>query len=76
MSLGAALGEGRDLAEIIAERVTVAEGVATAPAVVALARRHNVEMPICEAVAAIVTGEASVDDAIGSLLARPFKREA
>ena len=76
MSLGAALGEGRDLADIIAERVTVAEGVATAPAVVALARRHNVEMPICEAVAAIVTGEASVDDAIGGLLARPFKREA
>jgi glycerol-3-phosphate dehydrogenase (NAD(P)+) len=76
MSLGAALGQGRDLTDIISERVTVAEGVATAPAVVELARRHNVEMPICEAVAGIVTGKSTVDDAIDALLARPFKREA
>lgn len=76
MSLGAALGEGRSLADVMGERVTVAEGVATAPAVVALARQLGVEMPICEAVAAVVTGSTSVDDAIVSLLSRPFKRES
>jgi len=76
MSLGAALGQGRELTDIINERVTVAEGVATAPAVVELAGRHDVEMPICEAVAGIVTGKSTVDDAIDALLARPFKREA
>ncbi|MEP0068215.1 NAD(P)H-dependent glycerol-3-phosphate dehydrogenase [Pyruvatibacter sp.] len=76
MSLGAALGEGRSLADILGERVSVAEGVATAPAVVALARTHGVEMPICEAVASVVMGQASVDEAITALLSRPFKREA
>ncbi|CDO59640.1 Glycerol-3-phosphate dehydrogenase [NAD(P)+] (EC 1.1.1.94) [Candidatus Phaeomarinobacter ectocarpi] len=76
MSLGAALGEGRPLAEILGERVSVAEGVATAPAVVALARKHGVEMPICEAVASVVTGTATVDDAITALLSRPFRRES
>lgn len=76
MSLGAALGAGRSLADILGERVSVAEGVATAPAVVALARTHGVEMPICEAVASVVMGQASVDEAITALLSRPFKREA
>jgi len=76
MSLGAALGEGCTLEDIQRARVSVAEGVATAPAVVALARRHHVEMPICEAVARVVTGAIGVDDAIAALIARPFKREA
>ena len=76
MSLGTALGEGRPLAAILGERRSVAEGVATAPAVVALAARHHVEMPICEAVAAVIAEQMNVDEAIGSLLARPFRREA
>ena len=45
------------------------------PAVVELARRHGVEMPICEAVNEILAGRASVDDAIETLLARPFTLE-
>jgi len=76
MSLGAALGEGRTLADVLGERISVAEGVASAPAVVALAKSQNIEMPICEAVADVVAGHSSVDDAITSLLSRPFKREA
>lgn len=75
MSLGIALGQGHTLAEILGDRISVAEGVATAPAVVALARKHNVEMPICEAVAAVVTGNMTVNDAISTLMARPFRRE-
>ena len=74
-SLGVALGEGRKLAEILAERRSVAEGVASAPAVAALAARHKVEMPICAAVDAIVAGKLDVDAAIDALLARPFRAE-
>jgi len=74
-SLGAALGEGRKLADILAERRSVAEGMESAPAVVALAAKHNVEMPISMAVEAIVTERISIDDAITQLLARPFKAE-
>ncbi len=76
MSLGMALGEGRTLAEILAERRSVAEGVASAPAVVALAAKLGVDMPICSAVAGIVTGKLDVDAAIEGLLNRPLRSEA
>ncbi|MFN3835933.1 MAG: NAD(P)H-dependent glycerol-3-phosphate dehydrogenase [Glycocaulis sp.] len=75
MSCGLALGRGETLADIMAARNSVTEGVATAPAVLELAARHGVDMPICAAVAAVVAGEASVDEAITALLARPFKSE-
>jgi len=74
-SLGAGLGQGRTLAEIQAERRSVAEGVESAPAVLALAAKHGVEMPICAAVAAILAGRMDIDDAITALLSRPFKAE-
>lgn len=74
-SLGAALGEGRALNEILAERRSVAEGMESAPAVAALAKRHGVEMPICEAVDAILANRVTIDGAIAMLLSRPFKSE-
>jgi glycerol-3-phosphate dehydrogenase (NAD(P)+) len=74
-SLGAALGEGRKLKDILAERRSVAEGMESAPAVVALAAKYKVEMPICAAVEAIVAERISIDDAIVALLSRPFKAE-
>ena len=74
-SLGAALGEGRTLEEVLAERRSVAEGVESAPAVVALAQKHGVEMPISSAVDDIVAGRVSIDEAIFALLSRPFKLE-
>jgi glycerol-3-phosphate dehydrogenase (NAD(P)+) len=73
-SLGEALGAGRSLAEILAERQSVAEGVDSAAAVVELARRLGVEMPICEAVAAVLAG-GDIDAELGRLLARPLRRE-
>jgi glycerol-3-phosphate dehydrogenase (NAD(P)+) len=76
MSLGFALGQGRRLQHVLAERRTVTEGVATAPAVVTLAERHVVDMPICRAMAAIIGEKLSIDDAIEALLNRPFKAEA
>ncbi len=74
-SLGAALGEGRAIGEVLAGRVSVAEGVASAPAVVALAARHGVEMPICTAVDDLLAGRLDVDAAIAALLSRPFRAE-
>jgi len=75
MSLGAALGRGERLADILAERNSVAEGVASAPAVMELAGRLGVDMPICEAVNAILHGGSDVEDIITGLLARPFRHE-
>lgn len=75
MSLGIELGKGRPLADILAERKTVSEGVATAKAVVGLAEKAGVDAPICEAVAALVAGKKTVDEIVAGLLARPFKSE-
>ncbi len=76
MSLGAELGKGRKLEDILAERNTVSEGVATAGAIHALAVKAGAEAPICEAVAALVAGDMTVDEIIAALLARPFRSEA
>ncbi|MBE7218981.1 MAG: NAD(P)-dependent glycerol-3-phosphate dehydrogenase, partial [Caulobacteraceae bacterium] len=76
MSVGLALGRGETLEQALAGKRTVAEGVASAPAVRALARRLGVETPICEAVAAVLAGELGVEAAIEGLLARPLRPEA
>jgi glycerol-3-phosphate dehydrogenase (NAD(P)+) len=73
--LGLALGRGLSIAEANGSITGVVEGVATAQAVVALAGRHGVEMPISEAVAAIVEHGADIKQTIAGLLARPFKTE-
>jgi glycerol-3-phosphate dehydrogenase (NAD(P)+) len=75
MSVGLALGQGLTLEQALAGKLSVAEGVASAPAVRALARKLGVETPICEAVAAILDGDLAVDAAIAALLARPLKSE-
>lgn len=75
MSLGVELGRGRELEEILGERRSVAEGVCTAAAAVALAARLGVEMPICAAVDAIINKGAGVEATIHTLLSRPFKSE-
>lgn len=75
MSLGFALGQGRKLADILAERQSVAEGVPTAASAATLAKLHQVDMPIVSAVDAILNHGARVDDTVAALLARPFKSE-
>jgi glycerol-3-phosphate dehydrogenase (NAD(P)+) len=75
MSVGLALGAGQTLEQALAGKVSVAEGVASAPAVLALANKLGVETPICAAVAAILSGEVQVDEAIAALLARPITTE-
>ncbi|WP_040507389.1 NAD(P)H-dependent glycerol-3-phosphate dehydrogenase [Gluconobacter morbifer] len=70
-SLGLELGEGRPLADILAARTTVAEGVHTAPAMQALARATDVSAPIMETVTRLLAGEFTPDDARHLLLDRP-----
>ena len=76
MSVGLALGLGQTLEAALSGKLSVAEGVASAPAVRALAAKLGVEAPICEAVAAILAGEVEVDAAIAGLLSRPLKSES
>lgn len=74
-SLGLALGQGRSLEAILAERQAVTEGVHSAGAVTALAASLGVETPICGAVDAVVNRGADLTRTIESLLARPIKAE-
>ncbi|MGE3711051.1 MAG: NAD(P)H-dependent glycerol-3-phosphate dehydrogenase [Hyphomicrobiaceae bacterium] len=75
MSLGRAIGQGQSLQAVLAGRRSVAEGVYTASAVVRRARAIGIEMPIAEAVDAIVQGSITVDAAIEGLLSRPQRPE-
>lgn len=74
-ALGLELGRGRRLDDVLGGRTSVTEGVATAPAVVAMAKAAGVEMPICAAVADLVAGARGLDEIIAALLARPLKAE-
>ena len=75
MSLGLALGQGQSVTEALAGKLSVAEGAASAPAVRDLAARLEVELPICEAIAAILDGQIRPDEAIDALLSRPLRSE-
>lgn len=74
-SLGVAMGQGQSLSSILAARRAVTEGVATAGAITALARKLRVEMPICEAVDTLLNHGGSPADLVDGLLARPFRSE-
>ena len=74
-SLGKGIGEGRSAAELLADRHTVAEGAFTAPVLARLAAEKGIEMPIVDAVDALIAGRASVDEVLGALLSRPLKPE-
>ena len=75
MSLGRALGQGQTLQAVLGSRRSVSEGVFTAAAVVRVAADKGVDMPICQAVSAIVEGKLTVDAAIEALLSRPQRAE-
>jgi glycerol-3-phosphate dehydrogenase (NAD(P)+) len=75
-SLGKGIGEGRSAAELLADRKTVAEGAFTAPVLARLAKDKGIDMPIVDAVDALIAGRANVDEVLGALLSRPPKAEA
>ncbi|CAN5260859.1 NAD(P)H-dependent glycerol-3-phosphate dehydrogenase [soil metagenome] len=74
-SLGKGLGEGKPAAGLLADRRTVAEGAFTAPVLREAARAVGVDMPVVEAVCALLNDEAGVSDIISALLARPIRSE-
>jgi glycerol-3-phosphate dehydrogenase (NAD(P)+) len=73
--VGIELGKGRRLPEILAQMRMVAEGVETAAPLLALAREHQIEMPITEQVDAILHRGKAPKDAIREIMDRPLKRE-
>jgi len=74
-SLGVALGQGRNLAEIQSGMRMVAEGVPTTAATVELARRNSMEMPITEQMYAVLYEGRAPQEAIRELMERRLKTE-
>jgi len=74
-SLGIGIGEGCSAAELLADRRTVAEGAFTAPVLARVSREKGIDMPIVNAVDALVAGRANVDQVLDELLSRPPRAE-
>ncbi|CNE09468.1 glycerol-3-phosphate dehydrogenase NAD(P)+ [Mycobacterium tuberculosis] len=74
-TFGENLGRGMTLEEVIAVTRQTAEGVKSSEAVLELARKHNVEMPITEAVTAVLHHGMPIKEAAVSLISRSPKPE-
>lgn len=74
-TVGERIGKGQKLAAILEKMDSVAEGVPTTQSVVQLARRYNVEMPITEAVYAVLFENKDALDALSDLMSRDPKPE-
>lgn len=74
-SLGLSLGQGLAMAQIMAERKSVTEGIHTAKATVALAALHGIEMPVSMAVHRCVNEGLSLEIALKEILNRPLGQE-
>lgn len=73
-ALGQSLGSGMDLKHI-AGSTSLAEGAFTASVLAEMAQEHGIDMPIVQAVAAILDGRLTIDEAIDGLLTRPIRTE-
>ncbi len=73
--VGIALGSMGAASPTLEKNVPLAEGIHTAPAVLARASEVGVEMPICRAVWQVLTEKIGIDEAVISLLDRPLKSE-
>ncbi len=74
-SLGVEIGKGRTLEEVLARRLSVAEGVGTARAAMELGKQTGVELPITREVVSVLFEGKSPREAIGDLMERALKRE-
>ncbi len=74
-SVGVALGQGRAIGDIIAEMNMVAEGVKTTGAVLALAARHGIEMPVAGVVGRVLNEGAKPANLVADLMGRAPKSE-
>ena len=75
MTLGVQLGEGRRREDCFDGRPVVVEGEINSISVTDLARRKGVELPICEAVRAILHDDASIGETFADLWSRPLEAE-
>lgn len=74
-AVGIELGKGRKLAEILANRRMVAEGVGTTAAALDLARAAGVALPITEQMNAVLREGRAPSDAIREMMERPLRHE-
>jgi glycerol-3-phosphate dehydrogenase (NAD(P)+) len=74
-TFGQHLGDGMTTAQALAATGQTAEGVTSYAPVLELARKHGVDMPITQVVAAVIAGDLSVRDAAGVLASRSAKPE-
>jgi glycerol-3-phosphate dehydrogenase (NAD(P)+) len=74
-TVGERLGQGEYLGDVIASMRMVAEGVKSSRAILGLAERAGVEMPLAQGVVAVCHEGASPEDLVGALLARSAKPE-
>ncbi len=74
-TVGLRLAQGESLENIINTLGSTAEGVTTAPLVLAMAAKKNIDMPISAAVQAVLSGQSSARDMAKLLLERPLKKE-
>ena len=73
--IGQAIGEGRSLKEIISEMNMIAEGIDTAKSVHQLQLKHNVEMPIHEAIYQVLFYNKDPKSAVTELMNRRLTEE-
>ncbi|MEO9599841.1 NAD(P)H-dependent glycerol-3-phosphate dehydrogenase [Parasphingorhabdus sp.] len=74
-SLGKGLGQGQSAETLLSDRTTVAEGASTAPVLQQDAKARQVDMPIVDAVCAMLTGKADVQSVVSELMKRPLVSE-
>ncbi len=67
---GLAIGRGQD-----PDAKKTVEGISTAQAVVSLATKHDLDLPVCSVVDAICSGKLTPKEALTALLSRPLKEE-
>jgi glycerol-3-phosphate dehydrogenase (NAD(P)+) len=74
-SFGERIGKGQTAEQALAATESVVEGVATCESVLKLANEYDVEMPLTQAVVAVISGTKSLQDAMHDLMCRKLKTE-
>lgn len=74
-SLGKGLGEGQSAGQLLSDRSTVAEGAFTAPVLQKDAKERGVDMPVVDAVCALLSGHTDAATVVSALMTRPLVPE-
>ena len=74
-TVGLRLGKGEKLPDVIKTLGSTAEGVSSAPLVLALAQKRNIPVPITEQVVRLMNGEIRATEVARALMTRPLKSE-